>query len=111
MSDGEKAHIDWVNHPPHYESPSGVECIDVIEHMPYNLASAVKYIWRCGKKWDHEEDLRKAIWFLERELQRRAKNGTSDNGDRGGANSTTKAPSYSEGEVWARLYSQRASSA
>ena len=63
---------DPVNHPAHYsEHPSGVECITVVEHMPFNLGSAVKYIWRAGlKSPDAEQDLRKAIWYLEREVAR-----------------------------------------
>lgn len=61
---------DNVNHPPHYTShPSGIECIQVTEHMPFNLGNAVKYIWRHEGK-NGAEDLRKAIWYLEREIQR-----------------------------------------
>lgn len=62
-----------VNHPPHYNShPSGVECIDIIEHWSYNLGAAVKYIWRAGLKpgADHVEDLQKAVWYIEREIKR-----------------------------------------
>lgn len=64
---------DTIN-PPHYrEHPSGVECITITEHMGFNLGSAVKYIWRADLKHDTpEEDLRKAIWFIEREIKRRA---------------------------------------
>jgi hypothetical protein len=65
---------DLVNHPPHYTShPSGVECIDVVEDMPYNLGCAVKYIWRVGLKDESDQitDLRKAAWYIEREILRR----------------------------------------
>lgn len=66
---------DPVNHPKHYTThPSGIECIDVTEHMGFNLGNAVKYIWRCDLKKDAIEDLRKAIWYVEREIQRRKKN-------------------------------------
>lgn len=67
-----------VNHPRHYNvHPSGVECIDVVEHMSFNRGNAVKYIWRAGEKDGKEiQDLRKAIWYLEREIQRLA--GTND---------------------------------
>lgn len=42
---------DAVNHPRHYTThPSGVECIQVTEHMAFNLGNAVKYIWRAGLK-------------------------------------------------------------
>ena len=63
---------DSVNHPRHYNShPSGIECIDVVEHMGFNLGNAIKYIWRAGlKSSDPVEDLRKAIWYAEREISR-----------------------------------------
>src|SRR5581483_2936486 len=39
---------DMVNHPPHYTShPSGVECIQVTEHMNFCLGNAIKYLWRA----------------------------------------------------------------
>ena len=63
---------DRVNHPPHYTShPSGIECIQVTEHMGFNLGNAIKYIWRADLKADAIEDLRKAKWYIERELLRR----------------------------------------
>ena len=66
---------DNVDHPKHYNShPSGVECIDIVEHMTFNLGNAVKYIWRA----DHKagiEDLRKAAWYIEREIRRLQKSG------------------------------------
>lgn len=65
---------DNVNHPPHYTShPSGVECIQVTEHMGFNLGNAVKYIWRADLKGDGTEDLKKAAWYINRELEKRAK--------------------------------------
>ena len=63
---------DLVNHPPHYtEHPSGVECIQITEHMNFCLGNAVKYIWRADLKNDAIEDLLKARWYIERELKRR----------------------------------------
>lgn len=63
---------DTVNNPQHYTShPSGVECITITEHMNFNLGNALKYIWRADLKKDATEDLRKAAWYLERELKRR----------------------------------------
>ena len=57
-----------VNHPVHYnDHPSGVETIDIIEHMVFNLGNAFKYIVRHPLKGDHA-DLNKAIWYLERQL-------------------------------------------
>ena len=65
---------DAVNHPKHYtEHPSGVECIQITEHMCFNLGNAVKYIWRCDLKKDAIEDLKKAIWYINRELGKREK--------------------------------------
>jgi hypothetical protein len=62
---------DPVNHPPHYNAhPSGVECIDVVEHMNFNLGNAVKYVWRAGLKTDVVEDLKKARWYIDREIAR-----------------------------------------
>lgn len=66
------AQPDPVNHPPHYKKhPSGVECITVTEHFNFCLGNAVKYIWRAGEKGDAIEDLRKAVWYLNREIERR----------------------------------------
>ena len=65
---------DMVNHPPHYTGhPSGVECITVTEHMGFCLGNAMKYIWRADLKHDAVEDLRKAVWYIEREITRRTK--------------------------------------
>lgn len=63
---------DPVNHPSHYTShPSGVECIKITAHMNFCLGNAVKYIWRAGlKSADPVEDLRKAQWYIEREIAR-----------------------------------------
>lgn len=63
---------DPVNHPSHYTShPSGIECIQITEHMGFNLGNALKYIWRCDLKKDAIEDLKKARFYIERELARR----------------------------------------
>jgi len=62
---------DTVNHPKHYTShPSGVECIEITEHMNFCLGNAVKYIWRASLKGKEIEDLRKARWYIDREIQR-----------------------------------------
>ena len=60
---------DNVNHPAHYTAhPSGVECIQITEHMNFCLGNAVKYIWLAGLKTDRLEDLKKARWYLDREI-------------------------------------------
>lgn len=63
---------DPVNHPPHYtDHPSGIECIQITEHMGFNLGNVFKYCWRNGLKHsDQILDLRKARWYLEREISR-----------------------------------------
>ena len=66
---------DPVNHPKHYTAhPSGVECIQITEHMGFCLGNAFKYIWRADLKGDAIEDLKKARWYLDREIERRSKN-------------------------------------
>jgi hypothetical protein len=63
-----------VDHPAHYNAhPSGVECITVVEHMGFNLGNAVTYIWRADEKGAAIEDLRKAAWYVNREIERRQK--------------------------------------
>lgn len=61
---------DAVNHPPHYNGhPSGVECITVTEHMTFNAGNAMKYLWRHDLKGGIE-DLKKARWYIDREIER-----------------------------------------
>ena len=64
---------DNVNHPKHYTShPSGIECIQIVESMSFNVGNAIKYLWRNGLKSTAETgmDLKKARWYINRELQR-----------------------------------------
>lgn len=64
-----------LEHPDEYFGPSGIECIQVVEHMSFNIGNAVKLLWRCGKKGDHGnavDDLRKAGWYIAREIERLA---------------------------------------
>lgn len=63
--------MDLVNHPPHYTShPSGVECIQITEHFNFCIGNAIKYLWRAGLKGEAVEDLRKAAWYINREISR-----------------------------------------
>ena len=65
---------DPVNNPKHYTGhQSGIECIQITEHMGFNLGNALKYIWRCDLKKDAIEDLKKARWYIDRELAKREK--------------------------------------
>ena len=61
-----------VNHPDYYKR-GGVEAIDAIEAwgLGFNLGNVVKYIARAGRKTaDSLQDLRKAAWYLDREIKR-----------------------------------------
>lgn len=69
---------DNINHPSHYTShPSGIECIDIAEHHDFCIGNAIKYLWRAGlkpedgisKKEKQIEDLKKAIWYIKREIK------------------------------------------
>ena len=65
--------FDIVNKPKHYNShPSGVECITVTEHMNFNIGNAVKYLWRTDHK-NGLEDLKKAAWYINREIAKKEK--------------------------------------
>lgn len=78
MSSPRRRASDAVNHPSHYNaSPSGVECIDVVEHMTFNVGNAVKYCWRAGLKGNLVEDLKKARFCIDREISRLEKGGAS----------------------------------
>jgi hypothetical protein len=61
--------VDMVNHPPHYKK-GGIETIDFIDakELNYNLGNVVKYVSRSGLKGTRIEDLKKAMWYLEREI-------------------------------------------
>ena len=68
-----KFNPDPVNHPPHYKS-GGIETIDFIEakDLNYRLGNVVKYVSRAGRKnSDPVEDLQKAAWYLNREIEAR----------------------------------------
>lgn len=68
-----------VNHPAHYNGhPSGVECIEIVEHMGFNLGNAFKYGWRYTSKGDPTENLQKMVWYLDREIARQREHGYSD---------------------------------
>lgn len=63
---------DPVNHPSHYCShPSKVEAITITEHLGFNLGNSFKYLYRAGLKGNPLEDLKKALWYLERERDNR----------------------------------------
>jgi hypothetical protein len=64
---------DNVNHPEHYQSDNGIECIDAIRaalghdgFIAYCRGNAIKYNWRSGSKSSHSEDLKKGAWYSNR---------------------------------------------
>jgi hypothetical protein len=63
--------MEAVNHPAHYQA-NGIEVIDIIENfdLNFNLGNTVKYVLRAGKKGSKKEDLEKAVWYLNRELEK-----------------------------------------
>ena len=69
---------ETVSHPAHYSSipakcacGKAIECIQVAEHMGFNLGNAMKYLWRAEYKGNVLEDLRKAAWYINREIENR----------------------------------------
>lgn len=65
--------FDPVTKPEHYNShPSGIECIQITEHLSFTIGNAVKYLWRADLKGGLE-DLKKARWYLDREIAKREK--------------------------------------
>lgn len=65
---------DMVNHPPHY-TVNGIEVIDVIENykLNYRLGNVVKYVLRSDLKGNRLQDLKKALWYLQREIEQSEK--------------------------------------
>lgn len=71
MSNFELIQHDPVNHPRHYTwLPNGLEVIDVTENLNFCLGNAVKYIMRAGHKDSQIQDLQKARWYIDREIDR-----------------------------------------
>tara|TARA_R110000822_G_scaffold73759_3_gene177323 strand:+ start:219 stop:437 length:219 start_codon:yes stop_codon:yes gene_type:complete len=66
---------DMVNNPKHYLShPSGIETIEITEHMNFCLGNVIKYVLRAEHKGSKLEDLKKAAWYLNREISNEEKN-------------------------------------
>jgi len=63
-------HADPIN-PAHYrEHPSGIDCIQITKHENFCIGNAIKYLWRHDKKAEPIQDLKKAIWYIEKEIDR-----------------------------------------
>ena len=65
--------VETVDHPSHYQTESGIECIDAIEAAltPEEFAgfckgNSLKYLWRAGKKGEKAKDIGKAQWYLKK---------------------------------------------
>jgi len=73
-----KKGFDSIKHPKHYVShPSGVEAIQIEEHFNFCLGNVIKYVFRCDLKGNPIEDLKKAQWYLDREIKRREREATA----------------------------------
>lgn len=58
--------------PAHYRShPSGVECIEITRHSCFNIGNVIKYLWRADLKDYDVEDMKKALWYLNDEINLR----------------------------------------
>lgn len=74
MSKGKE---EKVEHPSHYNGIPGIECIDVVRHMNFNIGNSIKYLWRAGLKNEEGytnqekeiEDLKKAIWYINDQIK------------------------------------------
>ena len=67
----EPAKVDLVNSPSHYQG-NKFEVIDIIDdfNLSFNTGNAIKYILRADKKGNQKQDLLKAIWYLEHEINK-----------------------------------------
>ena len=56
---------DTIDHPKHYTSDDcGVEAIEITSLLPACISNTVKYVWRCGKKDEDLQELKKALWYI-----------------------------------------------
>lgn len=73
-SDKKTPTSEAVDSPSHYSSgwSNGAEVIDIAEHLNFNRGNVIKYVARAGRKYSDKEleDLKKALWYLDREISR-----------------------------------------
>jgi hypothetical protein len=73
---------DPVNHPTHYQSAGGIECIEALESLGLGKAfctgNAIKYLWRLNGKGKAVEDARKAQWYVQRLIEILEKEATGE---------------------------------
>lgn len=68
----EPAYANPVTNPHHYTSRT-VECIEVTSQFNFCLGNVIKYVWRCDEKGNPIQDLKKARFYLDKEIERREK--------------------------------------
>jgi hypothetical protein len=68
-----EATSEQVDHPPHYTWLKGIEVIDITEQLTFTMGNIIKYVLRADHKGKPIEDLRKARFYLDREIARREK--------------------------------------
>lgn len=73
--------VDFVNHPPHYQSDNGIECIDAIRaalgkegFIAHCQGTAIKYLYRAPNKDAQLQDLKKAAWYVQKAIEEMEKN-------------------------------------
>ena len=68
-SDHTEQQLEMVNHPSHY-NVKGFEVIDIIDAfgLNFNMGNALKYLLRADKKGNKKQDIQKALWYLQREI-------------------------------------------
>ena len=72
---GKNAHQatkEMVNHPAHYGGDNPMEVIKIIDHykLPFSLGNTIKYVLRSDSKGNKLEDLKKAAWYLQHEINK-----------------------------------------
>jgi hypothetical protein len=92
---------DPIKHPRHYtDVVPGVECKDVIGYFPHHVGAAIKYLWRHRSKGKPVQDLRKAIEFIQFEIERLEKSDSED-----AETTTTDGPSREDAVEGCRIQS------
>jgi len=67
--EGKKA-VDMVNHPSHYTShPCGMEVIEITKHETFCIGNAIKYLMRYKLKGNPKQDLEKAVFYINKEIE------------------------------------------
>lgn len=103
--EGDNRDFDPVGKPRHYNNhPSGVECLEVNKHMDYCTGNAYKYIFRNEEKHaDPFLDLRKALQYIQVEIEFRRNNAALDKLAAKAAMVSEASPKY-QGEALFELF-------